>query len=272
MNPPASLTLVDTATGEVVGSDPRIAELEAEVEELKAAVVHESKVNSGLRAQISRMRGDRIEQAQADPLAERVHRIADAWKILCNHGRCVIDDPRFAAPMAALKRREKSGRDMDEAEEELMKALFGAAQFPYQVPFSVSPTGRAEEKGKRGQRKDDLEYIFRHEKQIAMFTTLAQDHGERILQAMVRPLVHEYGQLVSATHDPWSNEIEEWWSPCPLGCEAATTPLRLKLVWRVDGGRADWVDLRCAGGCEPSKVRDRLREMAEALRTEARAA
>lgn len=275
MNPPADLRLIDS-DGVVVEHDPRakrIAELEAEnetlkaeIENLKAEVLQQVRTASGLRAQISRMTGERIERAKASPLGDRAHRIAAMWQTLCAHERCVVDEPRFDATFKALERREKAGRDMNDAEAEMVKALFGARQFPFQVPFSQSRSGRAAEKGKHGQRKDDLEYIFRHEKQIAMFTALAQDHGERMLDAMVRPLVHAYGQMVEASHDPVSNEVTEWWSPCPLECGTATVGLRLALVFRFDGGRADWVELKCAGGCDPSQIRDRLREMVKEQR------
>lgn len=256
MNP--TLHLVDPATGEVV-ADPRearIAELEARVQELTEAVAHEAVVNSNLRSQISRMRGERIERAKADPLTERAMRLCELWKDLCNHRRCQIDDARLDPVVKALRRREADGIDMDEAEALLRRPIFGAGLFPY-----VTKEGRAKQ-GKPRERHDDLTLIFRNEEKIANFTRLAQAEAEHVLGAMVRPLVHAYGKDVWASHDAWSGEVTAWHSPCPV-CNHGTWTLELQVAFSAE---RELVRLRCSSGCEPPAVRGRLREMCGEMR------
>lgn len=262
MNPPADLKLLsmDPETGETVTVDrdpltARVGELEAEIERLKAEVLQGVRTASGLRAQISRMRGEQIEKAKASPTAERAWRLIDAWQKLCNHMRCAACDDRFKVVMAALERREKAGVDMDAAELELRKAIFGAQVRPYLVGYEHKA------KGKPSQRKDLIEYVFSNEKRIAKFCGFAQEHAEHVLGAMVRPLVHAYGRDVWASHDAWSGEVTAWHSPCPV-CEHGTWTLELQIAFSAE---LELVRLRCSSGCEPQVVRGRLREMYAAI-------
>lgn len=258
MNSPADLKLLsmDPETGETVTVDrdplkAENAELRAEVERLKAEVLMGVRTISGLRRQITRMTAARIDKAKASPMAERAWRLIDAWQKLCNHMRCAQDDGRFETVMNALQRREKAGLDMDEAEGQLRKALFGAQARPYLVGYEHKPEGKPD------QRKDLIEYVLSDEKRIAKFSGFAQAEAERILDAMVKPLALVYGRDVLAIHDSWSNEITEWSSPCPV-CEEGTPTLELAIVFSAE---LEMVRLRCFTGCGSKAIRGRLREM-----------
>lgn len=254
MNPPANLQLLtmDPETGEVVKDprDARIAALEEEVARLEKVALEAAKRESGVRSQMAMMRGEQIEKAKAGPLADRAWRLIDAWQKLCNHMGCAADDKRFDITLEALKRRKKVGTDMDDAEAELRKALFGASVRPYFVNFEHLP------EGKPSQRKDEIKYVLRGEDQITKFGAFAQEHAEHMLDAMVRPLVHAYGQGVEASRDPLSNEVEGWRSTCPV-CEQEFA-LWLAVAFSAD---LQWIRLACSAGCERDAVRDRLRAM-----------
>lgn len=254
MNPPANLQLLsmDPETGETrtVDRDPlkaRIAELEAKVDDLKGAVAHEAVVNSNLRSQISRMRGEQITRGKADALYPDAERVFEFWRRVLAPRAREFGDKRYTPVRARLN----AGYTV----EDFYAAIVGAKQLPESLASR--------------EAMQELEFIARNEKHMDRFISEGTARAEAVLLAMVRPLVHRFGGAVITDRDEMTEQVKAWYSPCPMGCTEPVGLLRLRVGFQPNG---ELVELVCRSGCEPKAVRDRLREMVRGLREQERQA
>lgn len=158
------LRVID-ANGEIVDEpiSVSVAELQAEVRNLRAQLLAKSDVEdklrdmeidlAGKRAQIRLLKGQLIKEVEGFERFDDIRELFRLWQRLCRHPRSVLDDDRATAlrKLWSLKREDGSGYSMREGR----LAILGAAEAAYV--------------DKAGKRHDAISLIFRNAEKFEDF-------------------------------------------------------------------------------------------------------
>lgn len=155
-----------------------LAEMNAELSEEVSGLMIQVRKQAGREAALAR---ELRAVFEADPRAEEIREVLEAWKRLLGHKRakCPADGKRYKLVRAALRSHTK---------EELIEALEGLALVPFVGAHGRKPNG------KKHERYDDVEHALRDEVTIQR----CRGYRERARRASFESL-HEVYKASEAT-------------------------------------------------------------------------